>query len=186
METAVNPTKIATKWAIINVLAAIIFTYAFEFLKLDQTSPLKYLSYVPFIVFLFLTQKEYKDQLGGYMTFGQGFSAGFRYSIFTGLVLAVFIYLYLAVLSPDVFEKSLVDAQAQLEAKNMSSDQIDKAMEITKKYGPIFGAFFSAVAYTILGAIISLIGASIFKKERSLYDIEQNNALSDNYNDPTV
>jgi hypothetical protein len=178
-----NPTKIATKWAFINALTAIIITYAFEFLNLDQNSPLKYISYVPFLIFLFLTQKEFKEQIGGFMTFGEGFSAGFRYALFTGLIMAVFIYLYCAVLSPAVFDKAIETARAQMEAKNMTSEQIDKAMDITKKWGPLFGAFGTAIGYAILGAIISLIGAAIFKKERSAYDIVEN---ATDPTDPTV
>ena len=53
-----NPTKIATKWAVIDVLTGIIITYGIELLNVDQTSPIKYLGFVPFIIFLFL-KKSY-------------------------------------------------------------------------------------------------------------------------------
>jgi hypothetical protein len=167
-----NPTKVATKWALINALTAIIITYAFELLNIDPNSSLKYLAYIPFIVFLFLTQREFKEQIGGFMTFGEGFSAGFRYALFTGLVMALFIYLYCAVLSPAFFDKTIELSRVKMEEQGkMSSEQIDKAMEISKKWGPLFAAFGTAVIYPIFGAIIGLIGAAIFKKERSAYDI---------------
>ncbi len=169
-----NPTKVATKWALINALTAIVITYAFEFLNIDPNSPLKYLSYIPFIIFLFITQKEFKDEIGGFITFGEGFSAGFRYALFTGLVIAVFVYLYCAILSPAVFDKALEASRAKMEAQNMSSDQIERGMSIAKKWGPLMGAFGTAVVYPIIGALISLIGAAIFKKERSAYDIVEN------------
>jgi hypothetical protein len=169
-----NPTRVATKWALINALTAIIITYAFEFLNVDQTSPLKYLTYIPFIAFLFITQKEFKDQIGGFITFSEGFSAGFRYALFTGLVIGVFVYLYCAVLSPAVFDKALEASRAKMEAQNMSSEQIERGMSIAKKWGPLMGGFGTAVVYPIIGALISLIGAAIFKKERSAYDIVEN------------
>jgi len=143
-------------------------------LNIDPNSPLKYLTYIPFIAFLFITQKEFKDEIGGFITFGEGFSAGFRYALFTGLVIAVFVYLYCAVLSPAVFDKALEASRAKMEAQNMPSDRIEKGMEIGKKWGPLMGAFGTAVVYPIIGAIISLIGAAIFKKERSAYDIVEN------------
>jgi hypothetical protein len=87
------------------------------------------------------------------------------------LLLAVFTYLYCAILSPDVFAKSLEAARAGMVAKGMSDDQIDKGMSIATKYGPIFGAFGVAIVYAIIGAIVALIGAAIFKKEKSVYDI---------------
>lgn len=166
-----NPTKIATKWALINVLTAIIITYAFEFLNADQNSPLKYLGFIPFIIFLFLTQKEFKDSLKGFMSFGDGFSAGFRFSVFVGLMMAVFIFLYFKVLSPDLFEKSLEASRAQMEAKNMTDAQIEKGMSMAKSWGPLFAAFATAISYPIMGAIVSLIGAAIFKRDRTGQDL---------------
>lgn len=167
-----NPTKVATKWALINVVTGIVLTYAFQYLVPDPNSPIKYLTFIPFIVFLLLAQKEYKEQIGGYMTFGEGFSAGFRFAIFSGLMAAVFTYLYLAVLSPEVMDKAVEQARSQMEAKGMSSEDIDKAISLTKKLGPLFGAFGAAIFDAVVGAIVALIGASVFKKERSAFDPE--------------
>jgi hypothetical protein len=175
-----NPTKIATKWAMIDVLTAIIITYGFELFNADPNSPLKYLGFIPFIIFLFLAQKEFKDSLKGFMTFGDGFSAGFRFSVFVGLMMAVFIFLYFKVLSPGLFDKSLEVSRAQMEAKNMSDAQIDKAMTMAKSWGPLFAAFATAISYPIIGAIVSLIGAAIFKRERTGQD------LIDDVVDPTI
>lgn len=166
-----NPTKVATKWAFINALLAIIITYAFELLDVDPNSPLKYLTYIPFIAFLFLSQKEFKDELGGYITFGDAFSTGFRYALFTGLIMGLFIYLYCTVLSPQFFEKAIEASRATMEERNMSSAQIDKAMAISEKWGPLMAAFGTAIVYPIFGAIIGLIGAALFKRERSAYDV---------------
>ncbi|WP_374951153.1 DUF4199 domain-containing protein [Mucilaginibacter sp.] len=172
METlAVNPTKIATKWAFIYLLVSIVITYAFEFLSIDQNSPAKYISYIPFIAFCFLAQKELRDQSGGYMSFGQGFSVGFRFGLFSGLLLAVFVFIYLKFLSPDMLVKSIEQQQVALSEQGMSQDQIDKAMDMGTKYGAIFGAVATAIGSLILGCIIALIGAAIFKKERTAYDI---------------
>ena len=167
-----NPTKIATKWALINLLATIVLTYAINYLSADPNSPLKYLGYLPFMIFLILTQKEYKDQLGGFLTFGEGFSAGFRYAVYTSLLIAVFTFVYLTFLNPDVMAKAAEQARAQMQAKGMSGDDIDKAVSMTKKIGPAIGSFIIAIVDTIVGIIIALIGAAIFKKERSPFDPE--------------
>jgi hypothetical protein len=180
-QSASSPTKVATKWALINLVTSIVLTYLIQFISTDPNSPLKYLGYVPFIIFLFLTQKELRDQSAGFLTFSEGFSVGFRYAIFASLLLAVFTYVYLAILNPDIMAKAAEQARAQMEAKgNMSSESIDKAVDITKKFGPIIGAFVLAIMDTIIGVVISLIGAAIFKKERSPLDVE------DTTPDPTV
>jgi hypothetical protein len=167
-----NATKVATKWALIYVLTAIVITYIIQFSNLDPNSPVKYLSYIPFIAFLLLAQKEYKDQFGGYIKFGEAFSVGFKFALFSGILLAVFIYVYLTFLSPEVLSKAMELQRDKMTEQGASSEQIDKVIEIGKKYGGIFGAFFSVIIYAILGAIVGLIGAAIFKKERSAFDEE--------------
>jgi len=105
------------------------------------------------------------------MSYGDGFSAGFRYSLFTGLFIAAFIYLYCKVLSPGVFDKALEASRAKMEEQGMPSEQIDKGMAIGKKWGPLFGAFGAAIGYAVFGAILSIVSALIFKKERTADDI---------------
>jgi hypothetical protein len=176
--------NVSAKWAGIYVITSIVITYLFQFLAVDQTSAVKYLTYIPFIAFLLLAQKEYKDQLGGFITFGQAFMPGFIYSVITGIILAIFLYIYLGILSPQVWEQILTATRDKMaENKNMSSEQIDQAMDITRKYGVLLTAIGTAIGTPIVGAIISLIGAAIFKKERSVLDIEQN---SGSFTDPTV
>ena len=179
----INATKVATKWALISAVTGIIITYAFEFLDVDQNSSVKYLSYIPFIAFLFLAQKEFRDELGGYISFGDAYSTGFRYSLFTGLIVALFTYIYLTWLSPGMMDKIVDAAQAGLEEKDTPTDQAEKALQMTREWGPLFGAFGVAIGYAIFGAIVSLIGAAIFKKVKSPYDIA-NDAVDPN--DPTV
>jgi hypothetical protein len=65
----------------------------------------------------------------------------------------------------------------------MSSDQVDQAMGIMKKYGALLTAVGSIFAIAIFGIIIALVGAAIFKKERTIQDLEQN---SDSFTDPAV
>jgi hypothetical protein len=183
METpAPNPTAIATKWAVIYLVVSIVITYAFQLLNIDQNSSVKYVGYLPFIAFCFLAQKEYKDQLGGFITFGQAFNPGFRYSLFGGLLLAVFIYLYLAILSPEMLTKAMEQQQTAMADKGMSQEQIDKALEMGNKYGAIFGAIATAISTLIFGCIVSLIGAAILKKERTAFDLPDEEVASD----PTV
>ena len=178
-----NPTKVATKWALIFLVTGIVTTYLFQLLNLPDTSPIRYVSYLFLIGYLVLTQKEYKEQLGGYLTFGQGFSAGFRYALFSGLLFGVFMALYLAFLNPDAMNK-IITAQADaMTAKGTPSDQVEKSGEIMHKYGAILVSFGVAVWFAILGLLISLVTAAILKKERTAFNTPD---VAENYTDPTV
>jgi hypothetical protein len=173
METKkASPSQPAIKWALINLITSIVITYAFQFLNVDQTSSLKYLNYLPFIAFLLLTQKEYKNQLGGYLTYGEGFLSGFLYSVYTGILVAIFTYLYFTILSPDMVAKIMAVSRQQMEAKgNLSQDQIDTGMGIATKYFAVIATVSVVFMYAIFGAIVSLISAAVFKNERSAFDI---------------
>lgn len=168
-----NSTKIATKWAVIYTIVSIIITYGIELLDLDPNSAVKYLSYLPFIGFLVLAQKEFKDSLGGYLTFGQGFGAGFRYSLFAGFLLAIFFYIYLAFLNPAALDKAAEQQVTQMNERNATQEQIDMAVDMTKKYGAILGAVVAAIGTLIFGCVVALIGAAILKKDPSPYDFNE-------------
>lgn len=180
-----SPTSVATKWALIYTVFSIILTYGFDAMGLAQESPARYLSILLLIGFILLTQKEYRDIQGGFITFGKAFSVGFRFAVFAGLLGAVFVYIYTKVLAPDVFARSLDKAESDMVAKGMSDDQVETAMTITRNYGQIIGAFFAAIGTAVIGAIISLIGAAIFKKERTAYDFDDA-VITDNKTDPSV
>ena len=176
-------TGISAKWAVIYVITSIVITYILQFLNIDQTSSARYLGFIPFAAFLLLAQNEYKSQLGGFITFGQGFMSGFIYALIGGVILAIFTYIYLKFLSPQVWDQILSMQKDQLAEKNMSSDQIDQTMTFMKNYGQLFSFIGVIFMDAFVGAIVALIGAAIFKKERSVLDIEKN---SDSYSDPVV
>ena len=182
--TAPTPSKVAIKWALIYFVVSVILTFALQFLNIEATSPVQYVKYLFFIGFLFLGQKEFKDQLGGFITFGQAFVEGLLFSVFLGIMVAVFTFIYIQYLNPHFLDQAMAAQQEKMSQQgNLSSEQIDNAMVIARKYGAVFGAVGVLFMSPILGAIISLIGAAIFKKERSILDIEQGN---DNYTDPAV
>lgn len=178
---APNPTKIASKWAIIYVVVTIVITYTFQFLNLDQNSPIKYVIYLPFIAFCFLTEKEFKDRLGGFVTFGKAFSAGFRYALFTGILYSLFLFIYLKVLNPTIMQTLIDTQEAALANKGQSQEAIDKSNRIMTAYGPVLFAVGSAISTTIFGCIVSLVSAAILKREPSVYDMPDEQKI-----DPTV
>jgi|SRR6185503_1276016 len=171
---------IAVKWALINVITAIVITYVFQFMGTNINSSIRYLAYIPFIAFLCLAQKEYRDKLSGFMTYGEGFVEGLLYGVFSGIMMAIFMYLYYAVLYPHGIDEMVAAARDKMSAQGQSSDQIDTAAEMTKKYGVIFVVVGALLGTPIIAIIVSLITAAIFKKEPSLRDIENRQ------NDPAV
>jgi hypothetical protein len=167
-----NQAGIAVKWAIINVITAIVVTYIFQLLGTDVSAPVRYLAYIPFIAFVCLAQIEYRDKASGFMTYGQGFVEGLLFGVFSGIMLAIFMYLYYAVLYPQGVDQMVAAAHDKMVAQGQSSDAIDTATEMTKKYGAIFASVGGLFGTPIAAIIVSLITAAIFKKEPTIADIE--------------
>lgn len=176
---AVSSTKVSVKWSLFYVIVAIILTYVYQLLNIDQTSAVKYIGYIPYIAFMLIAQKEYKEQLGGFMTFGEGFMTGFKYTAITAILISLFTYIYFTILSPQVFQQIVDASRAKLEAKGgLSEDQINTALSFTTAG---FISIIALIGSLIMGTIIALIGAAIFKKERPAFLTTETN-----YVDPAV
>lgn len=156
-----NPTGIATKWAIVNTGCYAVLTIIFQSTGMNNSSPLGFVIFIPFIGLLLLTQFQFKNSLGGIMTFRQGFAAGFRYALFAGLLIGVFMVIYIKWLGPKVPAAALKAQQDQFRKQGKTEDQIKDAFT----YGPVIFAFGSALTTTIVGAIISFISAALMRKE---------------------
>jgi len=165
--TVLSSNKLVIKWSLFYIIVSIILTYAFQLLNIDPNSGIKFISLLPYIGFMFLCQKEYKDQLGGYLTFGQGFLAGFKYTVITAILATLFIYIYWTILSPQVFQQIVDSSRAKMEAKgNLTEEQINMAMSFTTVGLMTIIIFITSI---ITGTIIALIGAAIFKKQPPMF-----------------
>ncbi|WP_113653787.1 DUF4199 domain-containing protein [Pedobacter namyangjuensis] len=122
------------------------------------------LNWLPFIFAVYYVQNTHKKDLGGFITYGRAFSAGFRFSVYAGLFTGILMFLYYQFIDAAAMEK-IVDATVAA-AKN---DQEAKGIEMMRPYFTISTAFGAAVMFTISGLIISLITAAILKKEKPLH-----------------
>lgn len=169
-ELDVRPTKIAATWAIIAFVINVAAIYIFYLTGVESKSPINYISYLPFIVCLFLCIKYHKEkELGGYITYKRAFGTGFRYSSLLSILMGLFMYVYLKWLNQDVFEQGLITAENEMIDDGTSSDQIEMALEMAREWGPLIAAFTTTFMYTLSGAAISLIVASVLKNEEPMF-----------------
>jgi len=114
-----------------------------------------------YFILEFGKQQEYTK------SFGDLFSYGFKATAFTTLILTAFMIIY-SFAFPDAADKAMEIAREQMSTQpNMSEETIDSAIEMTRKfYFPILigGTIFGTM---LIGAIGSLIGAAVTKKNPS-------------------
>lgn len=172
IELEKKPNKLAFQAAIAFAVYFFVLIFVFKFLNISPANTnlstgskvvSQLLSYVPFFLAIVYVQSNHKKELGGYMTFNRGFSAGFKVAAYAGLLLFLVQVIYYFV------DKSATDELLSAAIEQADGDeQKIKGVEMMRPYMGLFVGFGTAITYTIIGLVASLIGAAVFKKERPL------------------
>lgn len=115
---------------------------------------------------LILAMKNYRDQTGGYMTFGKGFTVGLWASLVMAVVTAVWTYIFFTLIAPDLMDTILEATREKMLEGGQSEEQVDQAMEYTKAFmSPVSFTFFAGLFTFITGLLISLIAAAVTQRK---------------------
>lgn len=107
----------------------------------------------------------YGNQKEGYVTFGNLFSHGFKTTAIAALVLTAYTFLAFTVLFPEMKETLIDRSIEQIESRNnMTDEQIENAINITRRFFMPFAIGGTLIGTLIFGCIASLIGAAVTKK----------------------
>lgn len=99
------------------------------------------------------------------LSFGNLFAYGFKSTAVFTIITIIFTILFILIF-PDLKEKSLDMARQQLEENpKISEEQIEQALEISRKFFWVAVVGGSMLSMIITGAIGSLIGAALTKKQ---------------------
>ena len=173
-----KPNMLAFKSAVAYAVYFLILIYVFKLLGIDQNDPAStvmekvvsyVLSYVPFILAIIYVQTTYKTHLGGFISFKNAFSAGFKTAAYTGLFVGLLLIIYYLILDTAAYQKVMeIAMQAAGDDENKR-----KGVEVMKSYMVYFIGFGGAISYTFFGLIVSLISAAVVKKEKPLYSADE-------------
>ncbi len=162
MEQAVTTT--ATKGLLIGLILVVISIATF-LSGINVNSPIKYLSFIIFIVGIIWSISVYGKQINYNSGFGNYFSHGFKIAAFVTLIMIAFIVILFFVF-PEQKEKAMEESKKAMEAqKQLTEEQIQSYLETIKKSYSVIAIGFTLFVYMSLGAIASLVGAAITKKE---------------------
>ncbi len=166
-------TTTATKGIIIGLIL-ICIALAVSFSGLGANSSIQYLGYLVFAIGIIFSISQYGKQINYNATFGNYFGHGFKVSAIVTVIMIIFLIVFMMVF-PEFKEKAMEEAKKSMNAKNLPQDQIDKAIDIARKFFMVFLIGGTLVGYLIFGAISSLIGAAVTKKNPNNFshDINQ-------------
>lgn len=111
--------------------------------------------------------KAYKTENAGFLSIGQALKAGLAISLVAGIVSVLFNFIFMNYIDPDFIQKSLDFSREQMltDYPNMSSEQIENSLEISRKFmSPTIMSAIAILATLFFGFIISLVAGMIMKK----------------------
>lgn len=106
----------------------------------------------------------YANQMENNVTFGNVFAHGFKMTAVVAVITVVYTVLSFKVFFPEMIDIALEETTKQLEKNNMPQEQMDTTLEMTRKFFIPFAIAGVLVGTMFIGAISSLIGAAVAKK----------------------
>ena len=108
---------------------------------------------------------HYAKQKNGQVTYGNVFAHGFKITAGIAALMSIYTIISVKFIYPEFIEMTIDAARAEMEKKgNVTTDQIDMSLGLTRKFFLPFSIAFLLFGTAIIGAIASLIGAGIAKK----------------------
>lgn len=150
-------------YGFITAIVMVILGVILYITNLSFKPGMQYIVYIPFLIGIIMNASAYSKANNADVTFGNVFSSGFKASAIITIVSIVWSIIFIMIF-PEMKEKAFEMARQQMEAKNMSEEQMDQAVEMTKKFFTPFMIAGVLFMYMLAGAIFSLIGAAIAKK----------------------
>jgi uncharacterized membrane protein YciS (DUF1049 family) len=148
------------------IIGAIVIIYSIilSFSGLQANQSLSWLTYLILIIGVIYFVIAYGKANNDNVTFGNLFAYGFKVTAVVAILFIVFEILF-NLLFPE-FREKMYDLMRQkfAEQGKLSEDQINTAIEMTKKFFMIGLIAGSAIFFSLFGVIAGLIGAAMAKK----------------------
>ena len=159
MSTTTKGVILALIQIVLSVVMQLLIT---DFSKMQKFS---WISYVIIIGGLIWAAISYSKEMNANVTFGNIFAHGFKTTAVMTILVLAYTILSVTVLFPEMKDKAMEVARTQMESDGkLSEAQIDQAIGMTQKFFIPFAIGGVVIGYLILGAIGSLIGAGVAKK----------------------
>jgi hypothetical protein len=156
-------TSSTTRGIVIALILIVIGLVSF-FLGFDTAGYFKYVNFVILIAGIIWSVSFYGKQIDYNSTFGNYFAHGFKVAAIITAIMIIYVVIVLNVF-PEMRERGLDAAKKSMEEKGkMTEDQITQAISFTQKFFMVFAIGGVLVGNLFFGAIASLIGAGVTKK----------------------
>ena len=151
---------------LIITLLLIVFGLIIYFTGQIGNSTLGYLQYVILIGGIIWSCTSYAKQKDGNVTFGNVFGHGFKTTAIVAVFMIIYTILAIKVLFPDMTDQAMEIAKKKMQesSSKLSDEQIEQSLGMVRKFFIPFAIGGIVFGFALMGAIASLIGAAVAKK----------------------
>jgi hypothetical protein len=168
--------KLSMNYGLMTGLVIIVYSLILFFVGMHLNQTMGYFAILILAVCILLFTKQYRDTIcAGTISYGQAYGLGILIGVFAAILLGFFTFLELTYIDPTMIEKQVQIMQEKLLAKGMSEDQVEQALNMSKKWmtpGMMF--LMSTISFAFWSAIISLITSAMLKKNTNPFENNQN------------
>ena len=173
MENSVTTINAGMKFGLFTGLALIVFDLILYVAGLKDpadANPVQHLSWIILIGGIIMGIKFFKDNNDGLLTLGQSMGSGTMAALIAGIIIAVYLILFMTIIDTSFIEEIRAVAKQQaMEQNNLSEEDYEKMSGMMNMFtSPTFLAITSVIMYTVAGAIVSLVGGLIMKNDRGV------------------
>ncbi len=118
--------------------------------------------------FLHAALRSHRDEdLGGYVSVGQGIGMGTLAGLISGVISAIWFYLFTTFIATDMMDKIKEITLDQMQKQGQSADQADKAMEMMSFFfSPLFFTIIIIISSAFFGLLCGLVAGMVLKKDK--------------------
>lgn len=168
--------KITPPWmkGLIISLILIVFSLVLYFTGQSQNKSLGWIQFVLIIAGLIWACTDFAKQKEGNVTFGNVFGHGFKTTAAIVVIFVLYTVVSVKFLFPEMVDQAMEQARKEMESKgSLSDEQINQGLGMVKKFFIPFAIGGIILMFAIVGAIGSLIGAAVAKKNPNYTPLEQ-------------
>ena len=132
-----------------------------------KNSALNWLSYPIIITVAVIGVKKWREQNGGFLTYGQTYMHLFLQCLVYSIIMTIWTFVFVAYVAPGLIEDQMLLQQAKMEDEGkMTAEQIEMAMHYARMFTtPAMMTIFAFLGNIIMLGLIYLIVAAIMKKD---------------------
>lgn len=114
--------------------------------------------------------RSHRDEdLGGYVSTGQGIGLGTLAGLISGVVSAVWFVLFTSFVATDMMDRIKEASLEQMQAQGQSAETAEQAMEMMSFFfNPIFMSIAVVISSVFFGFLCGLVAGLVLKKDKPL------------------